>query len=58
MTDTEFAAWLRERRGAVTHEDCVRIEQQAARRIRKNDIESGPWVGNQIVHHGYGESSR
>lgn len=56
MSEQEFAAWLRERRGAVTHEDCVKIEKRIEAVEHQHDVERGEWVGNQIVHHEYGES--
>lgn len=56
MDEAEFAAWLRERRGAVTHADCLAIDERVLRAGLKRDAETGPWVGNEIVHHEYGES--
>lgn len=49
MTDQEFAEWLRSLPRETTWEqvEIAGIE---------HDRERGPWVGNQVVHHEYGES--
>jgi hypothetical protein len=51
MTDHEFAAWLRSTPREKSPEEVDRIEHA-------HDVERGPWVANQIVHHEYGESAR
>lgn len=58
MTDKELAQWLRERRGAITHEDCVRIEGEVQRRSRKLDAERGEWINPHEFPHHYGEAAQ
>lgn len=57
MSDAEFAQWLRERRGAITHEDCVEIEKRIEHTEHEHDVERGLYVpSSEIVHHTYQES--
>lgn len=49
MTDQEFADWLRSLPREKSPEEVDRIELE-------HDLEVGPWVGNENVHHTYGES--
>lgn len=50
MTDKEFADWL----GRVPRELS---EEEVAQREHQHDIERGYWVGNEIVHHAFGEGA-
>lgn len=49
MTDQEFAKLLASYPRELS-------EEEVARREHQHDAERGPWVGNQVVHHEYGES--
>lgn len=49
MTDQEFAEWLK----SIPREKTWEEVELA---IIQHDAKTGPWVGNQIVHHEYGES--
>ena len=49
MPDPLFADYLR----SLPRE---RPEGETVQQERQHDAEVGPWVGNQTVHHVYGES--
>jgi hypothetical protein len=48
-TDEEFACWLRDFPREIPAAEVREIG-------REHDALVGQWVGNQIVHHGYGEA--
>lgn len=51
MTDREFAELLSRTPRTLSAQEVDRIEHE-------HDVERGEWVGNQIVHHEYGEAAQ
>lgn len=49
MTDGEFADWLRSVPRELPPEEVMASGD-------RHDKEAGLWVGNETVHHNYGES--